>query len=80
VAARGNSDLVVQRAIRGVGHCDFSTTEYETAFADLVNWVENGVRPAGDDVGDPAAVADAGFGCQFTDQTAGAHLLATPCA
>ena len=80
VAARGNSELVVQRAIRGVGHCDFSTTEYETAFGDLVNWVENGVRPAGDDVGDPAAVADAGFGCQFTDQTAGAHLLATPCA
>jgi pimeloyl-ACP methyl ester carboxylesterase len=79
VAARGNSDLVVQRAIRGVGHCDFSTTEYETAFADLVNWVENGVRPAGDDVGDPAAVADASFGCQFTDQTAGAHLLPAPC-
>jgi hypothetical protein len=79
VAARGNSDLVVQRAIRGVGHCDFSTTEYETAFADLVNWVENGVRPAGDDVGDPAAVADASFGCQFTDPTAGAHLLPTPC-
>ena len=79
VTARGNEDLLVQRAIRGVSHCGFTTGEYETAFADLVDWVEHGNRPAGDDVGDPAAVAAADFGCRFTDQTPGGHLLAAPC-
>lgn len=79
VAKRGRSHLLVQRAIRGVAHCGFSTAEYEQGFADLVNWVENGTRPAGDDVGDPAAVAAPDFGCAFTDPTEGAHLFATPC-
>ena len=79
VADNGKSDLLVQRAIRGVSHCGFTTTEYETAMADLVNWVETGVRPAGDDVGNPAAVAASDFGCTFTDQSPGAHLFATPC-
>lgn len=79
VANSGRSHLLVQRAIRGVGHCGFTTAEYEQGFADLVEWVENGTRPAGDDVGDPAAVAHPDFGCAFTDPTAGAHLFATPC-
>ena len=59
---------------------DGATARVHPAFADLVTWVEDGVRPAGDDVSDPAAVADPDFGCQFTDQTPGAHLLATPCS
>lgn len=79
VADSGRSHLLVQRAIRGVGHCGFSTAEYEEGFADLVEWVENGTRPAGDDVLDPVAVAAPDFGCAFTDPTAGAHLFATPC-
>ncbi|NNE12149.1 MAG: hypothetical protein HKN41_07890 [Ilumatobacter sp.] len=80
VDAAGNGDLLVQRAIRGVGHCGFTQMEYETAFADLAAWVEDGVRPAGDDVGDPAAVAAADFGCAFTDfATPFGHFLATPC-
>jgi hypothetical protein len=62
----GNADLLVQRAIRGVAHCDFSTEEYQHAFADLVSWVRDGVRPARDDVLDPAAVADPRYGCRFT--------------
>jgi len=66
VAANGLSDLVVQRAIRDVGHCGFTATELERGFADLVNWVEHGIRPAGDDVLDPAVVAQPGFGCTFT--------------
>ncbi|WP_222192630.1 alpha/beta hydrolase [Modestobacter italicus] len=65
-AARGNSDLLVQRAIRAVGHCDFSAEEYQQAFSDLVTWVEEGVKPAGDDVLDPAVVADRRYGCRFT--------------
>jgi hypothetical protein len=76
VEANGKGDLLVQRAIRGVLHCDFTAEEFGTAFLDLVSWVDSGVQPAGDDFLDPAAVADPQFGCNFTD---GAHLLGTPC-
>ena len=76
VAAQGNSDLLVQRAIRGVRHCDFTPAEFGTAFVDLVTWVETGVKPGGDDFLDPLAVADPNFGCAYTD---GPHLLGTPC-
>jgi hypothetical protein len=75
-AENGKSDLLVQRAIRGVLHCDFSAAEFSTAFLDLVTWVEAGIKPGGDNFLDPAAVADPNFGCAYTD---GAHLLATPC-
>ena len=77
VLAQGNSERLVQRAIRGVGHCGFTADELTTAFFDLVNWVDNGVKPAGDNFLDPAAVADPDFGCQFSDDSG--HLLATPC-
>jgi len=66
VARQHRSDLLVQRAIRDVSHCGFSLEEQEQAFADMVNWVENGVRPEGDDVLDPDAVADPDFGCTFS--------------
>ena len=79
VERRGNSDLLVQRAIRGVGHCDFTGVELVTAFVDLVGWVEYGVRPEGDVVLDPAAVAAEEYGCKFTDFASGTHILATPC-
>jgi hypothetical protein len=76
VAANGVADLVVQRAIRGVGHCNFTTPELITAFDDLVGWVREGARPPGDEVLDPSAVAAPGYGCAFTQ---GSHLLAEPC-
>jgi hypothetical protein len=76
VEAQGKSDLLVQRAIRGVAHCDFTPAEQATAFLDLVAWAEQGIVPAGDNFLDPAAVADPLFGCAFTD---GAHVLGTPC-
>jgi pimeloyl-ACP methyl ester carboxylesterase len=66
VAAQGASELLVQRAYRDVLHCSFTPDEMATSFVDLVNWVENGVKPAGDDILNPAAVADPDFGCQFT--------------
>ncbi|WBL35052.1 hypothetical protein O0235_09665 [Tepidiforma flava] len=50
VRAAGKSDLLVQRAIRAGGHCQFSSQELLTAFDDLVRWVRDGVRPAGDDL------------------------------
>jgi len=66
VAAHGASGLLVQRAYRDIMHCGFSEEELVTSFVDLVNWVENGVKPAGDNILDPAAVADPDFGCNFT--------------
>lgn len=67
VADQGRSDLLVQRAIRSVGHCGINSTEYITSFLDLVEWVENGTKPDGDDFLDPEKVADTDFGCQFTE-------------
>jgi pimeloyl-ACP methyl ester carboxylesterase len=66
VAIKGKSDLLVQRAIRDVGHCSFTPDEEWEAFSDLVDWVENGDKPDGDDILDATAVADPDFGCNFT--------------
>jgi len=68
VAAHAASDLLVQRATRDYGHCSFTPIELVTAFTDLVGWVEGGVKPAGDNVLDPAIVADPNYGCTFTDK------------
>jgi dienelactone hydrolase len=76
VNAHGKRDLLVQRAIRGVGHCDFTAAEFSRAFLDLVSWVEAGIKPAGDDFLNPATVANPHFGCAFTN---GPHLLGTAC-
>lgn len=65
-AAHGVADLLVSRAIRDTRHCGFSFDEQANAFDDLVKWVEDGVKPAGDAILDPAAVAHPTFGCQFT--------------
>jgi hypothetical protein len=68
VAAHGASHLLVQRATRDFGHCTFTPLELVQTFVDLVTWVEGGVKPAGDNVLDAAAVADPNFGCTFTDK------------
>jgi len=65
-AEQGTSNLLVQRAIRDHNHCGFAVPEEEAAFADLVNWVTNGVKPAGDDILTSATVAAPTFGCKFT--------------
>lgn len=67
VKERGNSYWLVQRAVRGVFHCDFTFAEFSTAFFDLVDWVELGVKPLGDDWLDADAVAADDFGCQFNE-------------
>jgi pimeloyl-ACP methyl ester carboxylesterase len=74
--AAGNSDLLVQRAIRGRSHCEFLSGELTRAFDDLVGWAVNGVKPEGDDILDPANVAQPTFGCKFTPIT---HALVPPC-
>jgi dienelactone hydrolase len=48
--AAGKGDLLVQRAIRAGGHCQFSEPELTAAFADLVAWVREGKTPAGEDL------------------------------
>lgn len=48
--AAGAGDLLVQRAIRAPGHCNFSDAELTTAWEDLRDWVEDGDRPAGEDL------------------------------
>ena len=66
----GRDGLVVQRAIRTTNHCEFSPTEAGTAWDDLVNWVDDGQKPGGDNVLNPHVVADPNFGCRFSDKAA----------
>jgi pimeloyl-ACP methyl ester carboxylesterase len=77
VAAHGESNLLVQRAVREAGHCEYTPNEVGKAWADLQTWVSaHGhharalARPAGDDVLTPSVVAAADYGCRFTDPTA----------
>jgi len=93
VARHHRSPLLVQRAIRSAGHCEFSPAEVSTAWNDLVDWVESsghrhrgqgryGDRPAGDDVLSRRTVADPAYGCAFTDPAAygtGTRELYDPC-
>ncbi|WIM94040.1 phthalyl amidase [Actinoplanes oblitus] len=69
-ARNGRAGLFVSRAIRGVGHCDFTEAELTQGFDDLVRWARTGHRPAGDAILDRRAVAEDTFGCRFTN---GAH-------
>jgi hypothetical protein len=84
VARHGQSRLLVQRAIRTINHCEFSPAEAGVAWDDLVRWVEDGDRPAGDRVLDRAAVAAPTYGCAFSDAAAytagaGTRRLFTAC-
>jgi len=71
VARHGRSDLLVSRATRAIGHCEFSAEELIRTFEDLVSWVNDGVKPAGDNILDSENVADTFFGCQFTEGSLG---------
>ncbi|MDA0633281.1 hypothetical protein OUY22_07595 [Nonomuraea sp. MCN248] len=82
VARHGRTKHLVQRAIRAVGHCEFSDAEAGAAWDDLVRWQRGGPRPAGDDVITPSVVADPDYGCRFTDPSAyatGTRSLFAPC-
>ena len=46
VAVNGSSDLLVRRTIDRYGHCVFTPDELGAAIADLVVWVEFGIKPA----------------------------------
>ncbi|QGZ32171.1 alpha/beta hydrolase [Stutzerimonas stutzeri] len=64
--ANGNGELLVQRAIRAPSHCDFSYQEQVEAMAAMLQWEQQGIKPAGDDVLNPRVVADPAYGCSFT--------------
>jgi hypothetical protein len=68
---QGNDKLLVQRAIRAPGHCDFSVAEQVAAFQAMVDWEQKGIKPAGDDVLTPAVTSDKAYGCNFTNNTSG---------
>jgi len=71
VAATGNGVWLVQRAIRGATHCDFTTAEQVDAFDAMIKWERDGIKPTGDDVVTAATVAAPAFGCSFTKNTFG---------
>ncbi len=64
--AYGNGDLLVQRAIRAPSHCDFTYQEQVEAMAAMLQWDQQGIKPAGDEVLNPRVVANPAYGCQFT--------------
>jgi pimeloyl-ACP methyl ester carboxylesterase len=73
VAAHGRSNLLVQRAIRDVGHCTFNAGEYIAAYTDLFAWVEDGVKPAGEDL--IGGISSPRLGCAFTIGTTSSTQL-----
>jgi hypothetical protein len=82
MVAHGEGGLFVDRAIREVTHCGYTTSELSSAFSALVSWIDTGKRPAGDNILDPRVVSSPLFGCRFTDPTPGAHpefKAAVPC-
>ena len=70
-AAKGNGDRLVQRAIRGASHCDFTVAEQVAAFEAMVVWERDGIKPGGDDVLTAATVAAPTYGCSYTVNTLG---------
>ncbi|MDB5877156.1 MAG: alpha/beta hydrolase [Variovorax sp.] len=77
VTAKGNGNLLVQRAIRGATHCDFTVAEQAEAFEAMIRWERDGVKPAGDDVVTAATVAQPSYGCRFTRNAIGADDTAS---
>ncbi len=71
VAAKGNSQWLVQRAIRGASHCDFTVAEQVDAFEAMATWERTGTKPAGDDVVTAATVAAPSYGCTHTRNALG---------
>jgi pimeloyl-ACP methyl ester carboxylesterase len=70
-AAKGNAGFLVQRAIRGASHCDFTVAEQNKAFDDMIKWERDGIKPAGDDVVTAATVAAPTYGCTHTNNALG---------
>ena len=57
MVAHGQGGLFVDRAIREVTHCGYTTSELSSAFSALVSWIDTGKRAAGDNILNPKTVA-----------------------
>jgi hypothetical protein len=77
VADKGKSQWLVQRAIRGASHCDFTVAEQVEAFDEMVQREQGGAKPGGDDVQTAATVAAPTYGCRYTRNTLGPDDSAT---
>jgi pimeloyl-ACP methyl ester carboxylesterase len=79
VSVNGRADLLVQRAIRDIGHCTFTGAEWERSYQDLFAWVETGTKPAGDDL--LAGISLPELGCDFTEGAGGSgfRFALEPC-
>lgn len=64
--ANQTDDLLVQRAVRAPGHCDFTDAEFADTLDAMLQWEQGGPKPGGDDWLTPATVADENFGCTYT--------------
>jgi dienelactone hydrolase len=53
VAEAGKSDWLVTQTVDRFGHCSFTDAELDTAFMELVAWVEDGTVPPSGDVTQP---------------------------
>lgn len=75
VIDNGRGDLLVQRSMRDVGHCTFTSGEIIESYQALFEWVEQGVRPDGEDlindIGSPS------LGCEFTTDGVGSGFRGT---
>jgi pimeloyl-ACP methyl ester carboxylesterase len=71
--------FLVQRAIRDVGHCTFTSAEWQQSYNDLFSWVETGVKPAGEDLVND--ISSPSLGCEWTMGEGGSGLrgLLEPC-
>ena len=68
----GLGDLLVQRAMRDIGHCTFTGDEWMQSYTDLFAWVETGVRPVGEDL--LSDISSPTLGCDFTGGAGGSGL------
>ena len=79
VAQKGRSQYLVSRVTRSILHCEFTAEELIETFDDLVEWVDTGVRPGGDDILDPEQVADPQFGCAYSRGNTATRPLVGQC-
>ena len=73
MVAHGQGGLFVDRAIREVTHCGYTTSELSSAFSALVSWIDTRKAARRRQHPRPRTVASPLFGCRFTDPTPGAH-------
>ncbi len=59
VDAADKHDLLVQRFVRDPYHCGSTNSEWVQALEDLIDWVENGKKPKGEDaLSDPSKLGE----------------------